>query len=1161
MKVSLINLLFLYSVSSFASPKTSNYLLVTVDKSIATLKSNDIDLYGLLSYPTSIKTATTNSNPYTIPNSENTYSLLLSYHLPQDPKKVIKNLQDVLGEQSVSVADESLNIVISAMPNDPLYSAGIVVGSGTAIQSDYQSWFFDMMNFPKAWDYGSGHANIVVFDTIVETNHPDLDKNIRGHFANGTSDNNNLVHGTHVVGLIAATTNNQFGISGACPNCNLFLHRNTGTKDLALSNRNGAQVINWSGGEYANDNFQSSCTIIKNKLANNIPLESIESTINNNGSCSVLESLKKNDVAIVGASGNYTRNMPQFPAREDYVIAVGGVDSSGNIWRNTDPKFPEGQPESGSNTGEAQDYVAPATNILSTVPENDNTYTEIACGDNYNTVQGDGYGPCTGTSMAAPLVSGGIGLLRSLNPLLKVDEIKTLLNTTASNGGVHNSTYGYGIPKIGTAAEKLLGKSKNVQLKNRLSPVFVSYSDGSHTPEGSATTEGYFFTTRPQEARASIEGTMYEPKDSNNTVPYLPSIAGSSIAGYANFPSASAQERALEPKAAFSIFANNNNPFGTEKLVPLHRLSFSEKCAVRDFNYTTTQAGIDAITEIDYCPDDGKQTFRLDGIMGYIFSNAQCPPGMVCDDASNPESLQCLHRRYNRTKDNWALIMTSELSNPEYAGYTEKFGQISCIGYVFPNIDTDNDRVINGQELVLGTDINVKDSDCDGLYDGTEYPLADLPASDPMDGTCPGPEVSHPVPTVTTSWSDEEVAQDEMATFYWSSTNANFCTDADGNTIEPSGSITAVIDAPLGSHPTPNITCTGPSGTTSSTATTIQVIESLPPEIEVRWHPNRVTVGEIATLKWITTKAERCIRTDTGAEVPIQGSYQFIPTEPSIFSPAGPSGIYRDIKCWNKRGKEGIGGSEKLVVDARPAIPKVTSAYWHPPIVKSGDEATFHWTSENSTSCKNANEVELEPNGSKKVVINSSASVKTATIRCFGPGGTSESVEATLNIIHPPKVTSAYWSPSTVRQGQRATFHWSSSHATSCEGANGTPRAPSGSQTITIGGPVGTKVSKLRCKGLHGVSEYTSATLKVLHPVPTVRGYWSPSTVKKGQQTTYHWYSTNSSWCRGGNGRIRPTSGRQIITPGTTGNKVARLTCYGPDGASASSVATLRVTP
>ena len=77
----------------------------------------------------------------------------------------------------------------------------------------------------------------------------------------------------------------------------------------------------------------------------------------------------------------------------------------------------------------------------------------------------------------------------------------------------------------------------------------------------------------------------------------------------------------------------------------------------------------------------------------------------------------------------------------DYASYTEG-NQPSGVSampltYAWANAHSDSDDLIDGQELILGTNEFAADSDCDGQGDSAEYPLAAVSASDPMtNGNC-----------------------------------------------------------------------------------------------------------------------------------------------------------------------------------------------------------------------------------------------------------------------------------------------------------------------------------------------------------------------------------------------------------------------------------------
>lgn len=89
-----------------------------------------------------------------------------------------------------------------------------------------------------------------------------------------------------------------------------------------------------------------------------------------------------------------------------------------------------------SNFGETVDICAPGKDIYSTLTNND-------------------YGELSGTSMAAPIVSGSIAFLWSLNPKLTAHEIKNIICSNTNrfvNGGLKNE-YRYPVVNLGMASE------------------------------------------------------------------------------------------------------------------------------------------------------------------------------------------------------------------------------------------------------------------------------------------------------------------------------------------------------------------------------------------------------------------------------------------------------------------------------------------------------------------------------------------------------------------------------------------------------------------------------------------------------------------------------------------------------------------------------------
>jgi len=413
-------------------------------------------------------------------------------------------------------------------------------------------------------------------------------------------------------------------------------------------------------------------------------------------------------------------------------------------WPNGCPKVSNPGPnttfECGSNSGNEQSFVAPARRIVSSVPSG-TPYFPNVCGDDLFSTSSDGYGYCTGTSMSAPHVSGVLGLARSIYPTLPKIQLVPLMQNTASGGGVHNSVTGYGLPNAGLLAERLLGTSGGVQLRNRLTPMFVLRN---------LVDKDRLYTTNPTLAAAAVYGEyMVTPfcQELSTGVPEchfdfpeafarpysldgisideaapVPSVTYGPLDGYA-FPSL--PRWPVIPSASFYVFTTPQNPFSSTNLIPLKKLLFASSCDWRDHVYATNTFTVNYYTTTDFCSGEG--TYLLDGIEGYVM--AACPstvngvPTNGCTNYADRSLPQPLYLRYSNLDESYALLLGSQLSLPEFQGYQQLAGGMqNLLGYVFPNEDSDGDLLIDGQERLLGTSHLHGDTDCDGTPDGDEYP-------------------------------------------------------------------------------------------------------------------------------------------------------------------------------------------------------------------------------------------------------------------------------------------------------------------------------------------------------------------------------------------------------------------------------------------------------
>lgn len=259
----------------------------------------------------------------------------------------------------------------------------------------------------QAWDKTMGEdVKIAIVDSGVDLSHPDLmDKLLPG--VNTVEERNppkdDVGHGTHVAGIAAAIANNNEGIAGLAPKAKILpvkvLGDGSGTAasiaaGIIWAADQGADVINMSLGMYQTADVLGEA---------------------------VQYALSKN-VVVVATMGNDNVERKRYPAAYPGVIAVGSTDQA-------DKK------STFSNYGDWISVAAPGTAIFSTFP----TYPVSISGT-------AGYASLSGTSMAAPLVTGLVGLIRSQKKGLAPAEVKAILEKSADDLGTagFDKQFGHG---------------------------------------------------------------------------------------------------------------------------------------------------------------------------------------------------------------------------------------------------------------------------------------------------------------------------------------------------------------------------------------------------------------------------------------------------------------------------------------------------------------------------------------------------------------------------------------------------------------------------------------------------------------------------------------------------------------------------------------------
>lgn len=321
---------------------------------------------------------------------------ILHLKLDSDSPEAMRQALDKLGRDSR---------VAYAVTNDIVQELGQPVVPNDLAPQQYGP---RNISAPRAWGEITGDRSkaplLAVIDSGIDYNHPDLAANIwtnPGEIpGNGVDDDANGVvddvhgynsarktgdplddgsHGTHVAGTVGAVGNNGQGVVGVAWQANLmgvkFLEKGFGDladaiAALTYADKMGARVTqnSWGGSVYNQ---------------------------------ALMDTLAASPAIHICAAGNSKQNsdvQPAYPAAYplDNIVSVAATDLNDQL-------------AGFSNYGpQSVDLAAPGVEILSTVP-------------------GGGLGVKSGTSMAAPHVSGAVSLILEKFPALTNRQLKDRL--------------------------------------------------------------------------------------------------------------------------------------------------------------------------------------------------------------------------------------------------------------------------------------------------------------------------------------------------------------------------------------------------------------------------------------------------------------------------------------------------------------------------------------------------------------------------------------------------------------------------------------------------------------------------------------------------------------------------------------------------------------
>ena len=304
---------------------------------------------------------------------------------------------------------------------------------------DRQYWL-EQFGFTSAWDSSQGEGvKVAVIDTGIDATHPSLRGSVVGGTdvsGLGTSDGLTLVgtsnyHGTMVASILAgrgAFGDENSGVIGTAPKAQLLsVSMAFGVTGLDTDSQIAEGII------WAVDN---GATVINLSLTRNSvswPKSWDEAFLY----------AFENDVVIVAAVGNLADGTEQVsaPASIPGVIAVAGVDRESNPSALSSVK--------GFTIG----VTAPSEDLVAAYPSGE-------------------YRLWSGTSAAAPIVSGLVAMIRSMYPEMNAVNVVNRVIQSARKVGFegYSNSYGYGIidaekallaeiPEVSVAKIELIEKS------------------------------------------------------------------------------------------------------------------------------------------------------------------------------------------------------------------------------------------------------------------------------------------------------------------------------------------------------------------------------------------------------------------------------------------------------------------------------------------------------------------------------------------------------------------------------------------------------------------------------------------------------------------------------------------------------------------------------
>ncbi len=301
----------------------------------------------------------------------------------------------------------------------------------------YQRWNYEAIRLPQAWQRApqTSYVRLAIIDSDGANLHPDLVANTTDAASMDPYEPHTYHHGLHVAGIAAASAGNGYG-TGVCWQCRFAPYQVGG-----LSFSQIERAIVYAAGDGNDPPRVHAINLSLNFLTRPGVSEERLSCVDDSEAegirLAIARAVSRN-VPVIISAGNHNASGPSFPADCPGAISVAAIQPSGAIadYSNRGADVTLAAP-GGGGSGNGM-YGASLAEMPCLAPFGGDPYSGTvgvaAPWASYEELIPNGkncYRYLSGTSMAAPHVTGTVGLMKTMHGGLTPAQIRDILVRTA----------------------------------------------------------------------------------------------------------------------------------------------------------------------------------------------------------------------------------------------------------------------------------------------------------------------------------------------------------------------------------------------------------------------------------------------------------------------------------------------------------------------------------------------------------------------------------------------------------------------------------------------------------------------------------------------------------------------------------------------------------